>query len=145
MRMDTNAYFRFTYHFSKQLTFHRNYEFLPTFRNNRFRTIWMLNNINENVFMAGRRFVTVVQTNPVFVRNCFSEDGRFRMIIMRIPNVYIELSSNFDMFTNFLRLVGMIDNPAAQNTRRTVRRAKCFSRLSPFFPFSHDCLRHDLT
>ena len=64
---------------------------------------------------------------------------------MGIPNVDVELTSNFDVFTDLFRLMGMVDNPASEYTRRTIWRLECHSRLGPLLPFGNNRLRHDLT
>ena len=44
------------------------------------------------------------------------------MIMMGIPNIYIKFPSDLDEFTILFRLMRMVDDPAAQNARWTIRR-----------------------
>ena len=67
------------------------------------------------------------------------------MFLMGIPNIDVELTGNFDEFTDLFRLMCMVDDPTSENTRRIIWWLQCNSRLSPLLPFGNNRLRHDLT
>ena len=67
------------------------------------------------------------------------------MILMGIPNVDVELATNFDVFTNLFCLMRMVDDPAAEYTCRTIRRLKCYRRIGPLLPLGNNRLRYNLT